>query len=383
KSIRTKKTQLVGEKEFFNVDLPEGDYVLKIEDETGYVYAQSFLHVPKITITDERLDFINGVFTFLALADGRIIPANIEIKNISISLDGQQNTSLNTTMWGDGHHRALYRFDGAIPEGDHVITIQLGKNSWKLERTFIRKREWYDNPLYQGALVVVVVLFAVGMLIQRPETATFQIDVPDFPPLSKTKVPISREQSCEIFELVNADYRWKYMPLRHGEIKNGFRKLSYKGRPILVSDYNLERVLDQLVEEGFIKKSLDFYGLSSWVSESNKSMEYLAVFRSLRDTFLNMSIHFTEFGERADCDLVASAHEKYYIHIYSGEETATRALLTLSKGKSIIVFKNMDGVDAFLRGLSSTNKAMIVAKLYIYNENLFVATPSDIDKIIK
>ncbi len=383
KLIGVKKTQLVGEKLSFGVDLPGGDYVLKIESETGYVYAQSFLHVPKIEFWDRGFDFVNGRFWFVVLADGQRLPDNFDVKNVYISLDGQQNKSLDSYLDRDGQHRLFYQFSGVIPEGDHQFTINAGEYAQKINRNFSKRREFWENPLYQGALVLVAVMFAIGMLIRRPETAVYQIDVPDFPPLSKTKVPISREQACQIFELVNSDYRWRYMPLKHGEIKNGFRKLSYKGRPILVSDYNLERVLDQLTQEKLVKKSMEFYGLASWESSSGRSIEYLAVFRSLRDAFLNMSVHFSELGERVDCDIVVSAHERYYVHIYEGEDTVIKALATLPKGKTIIAFKDQDAADAFIRGLSSTSRSMIAAKLYIDNESLNVATPAGIDKIVK
>ncbi|MFH0817277.1 MAG: hypothetical protein V1909_01450 [Candidatus Micrarchaeota archaeon] len=384
KPIGIKKTQLPGEKLSFYVDLPSGDYVLKVEDETGYVYAQSYLHIPKIELREAGFNFFNGGFSFIVLADGEKLREEFEVKNIYISLDGQQNQSLSSQFSKtDGQHRVYYRFIGAIPEGDHKIIVTVGKETVIINRNFFRKREYWENPMYQGAFVVVIVLFAIGMLIKRPESVVFQVDVPDFPPLSKTKVPISREQVCQIFELVNSDYRWKNMPLKQGEIKNGFRKLSYKGRPILVSDYNLERVLDQLVEEGLAKKSEEFYGLASWEASSGKSLRYLSVFRSLRDTFLNMTIHFTDLGERADCDMLVSAHDKYYVHIYTGEGTIPRALATLSKGKTVIVFKNSDSVDDFVRTLSSTSKSMIAAKLYIDNETLFASTPGEMEKIIK
>ncbi len=375
----------VTEKLLVNVNLPYGDYVLKVEDDSGHVYAQSYLHVAKMEVSpiERPTDFAKGTFFFNVLADGNRLPDGFEVKDIYIALDDQQNQSLVSQVLYGESGRVLYVFSGTIPEGNHYFSIGIGQEKQRITRNFFKRREFWENPLWQGGIVVAIIIFAIAMLVQRPESAIFQLDVPDFPPLSKTKVPISREQACQIFELVNADYRWRYMPLKHGEIKNGFRKLSYKGRPILVSDYNLERLLDQLTSEGLVKNSMDFYGLASWEMGSGKSLEYLALFRSLRDAFLNMSVHFTDFGERTDCDIRVSAQDRYYVHIYSGSQTIARALETVPKGKTVIAFKDQEAVGAFRRSLSSTNRSAIIAKLYVDNENLFVATPSDIEGVIK
>jgi hypothetical protein len=71
------------------------------------------------------------------------------------------------------------------------------------------------------------------------------------------------------------------------------------------------------------------------------------------------------------------------VHIYCGQETIERVLATLNKGKTLLVFKDTDSLDSFVKSLSSTNKALILVKLYIDRENLLIGTPSDMEKIIK
>lgn len=379
--IGEKSTLLKNEKVSYPVELDPGNYVLKIEDDTGYVYAQSYLHVPKIELRRKSFNYERGTFDFFVLSDGGSLGRNYNVRNVFVSLDRQQNKSLTSRKDKD-NTVVSYSFSGAIPEGEHYMYITVGNQMSRLKDNFVKRREWWDNPIYQGMLLIGILVFAVAYFIKRPESIILQLDVPDFPPLSKTKIPVSREQACQIFDIVNSDYRWKFMPLKHGEIKNGFRRISYKGRPILVSDYNLERVLDQLEEEGLVRKSMQFYGLNEWEPKSGKSLDYLAVFRSLRDALLNMSIRFTELGERTDCDMLASANERYYLHVYQGDETIQRAVFTLQKGKSVIVFKDSDSLESFKKNLCSTDRAHLLVKLYVGNESLFLATPEGIERIV-
>ncbi|MFH1447719.1 MAG: hypothetical protein ABIG39_02550 [Candidatus Micrarchaeota archaeon] len=373
-------TQSKNEKLFYFVDIPSGDYVLKLEEDSGYVYAQSFLHVSDILVTSSALSWKNGRFTFDVYIDANQIGKNakLDVRNVNISLDGRQQKTLESE---DG--KLTYEFSGSIAEGNHEFIISFGENTQTLQKKFIIKREWWDNPLYQVMFVLAAIIGAVGLIIKKPQSIILQLDVPDFPPLSKTKVPISPEQACGLFDMINTDYSWNYMPLRHGEIKNGFRKLSYKGRGILISDYNLEKILDQLIEKGLVQYSIGFYGLTEWEKRSKKPPPYLAVFRSLRNTFLDKSIHFTDFDKRKDCDILVSARERYYVHIYSGYETISKLFHTLQNGKTLLVFEDSESLDSFKRSLYSSDKALILLKIYIENGRLLACTHSEVKNVIK
>ncbi len=377
-SIGPIPTQIRNEKIFYVVDLPAGDYVLKLEDDAGYVYAQSFLHVPSIVLRMTGASWPKGKFTFEVYVDGRNIGKAFDLRNIEVSMDKRQKQVLNST---DG--KIVYLFSGPIAEGEHDFQIRIGEDTQKISRKYIIKREWWDNPLYQIMFVVAIIIGVVGLVIKKPESVFYQLDVPDFPPLSKTKVPVSVEQIKQIFDSVNADYSWQYMPLRHGEIKNGFRKISYKGRSILISDYNLEKVLTQLMKKDVVRESIGFYGLTDWEKKSQKPLDYLAVFRSLRDVFLKLSVNFTGFGQRKDCDTLVSGRDRYYVHICTGVDSLDRVFKTLEKGKSILVFKDRESLDQFNLDLYSSDQYLVAIKMYIRNGKLLTGTPADIERLIQ
>jgi hypothetical protein len=186
--------------------------------------------------------------------------------------------------------------------------------------------------------------------------------------MSTIKIPVKRETVREIFESVNSSYSWQRMPLRADEIKNGFRKLTYNGKPILIGDFNLERILAKMAEEGLVKEEAGYFGLSSWEKESDHSIHYLAIYRIMRNVFVNNAVKFSKLDAMADCDMKAIAgNEEIYLHIMEEpqETVVHRALATAKKGTTLIIFKTSEGRDAFRASLTSTSKLAVGLKMEV------------------
>jgi hypothetical protein len=158
-------------------------------------------------------------------------------------------------------------------------------------------------------------------------------------------------------------------------VKKGMQKrISFKGKPILISDYNLEKLLGQLVDSGELTRSLGLYGLKGWEKLSGKGARYLAVFRALRNFFITSAMLFTDVGLRTDCDILVNYRgENLFVHIYEGDDTVRRALAGARKGKNFIVFAGAEEMKAFASRLAtSATRPSVALKMEMDNRQVIL-----------
>jgi hypothetical protein len=341
----------------FNADLQPGTYVLSTVDSSGRIYAASRLDIGDISIADESLDWRNGNYKFgIRDSAGRQVTAN----KIRVTMDGQYVKEAVATS------SVLLQTGKEASRGPHEFLFEVGNLEKTLNKDYIVQVQFYERPEIIFLALLSLAIFGAGLYFRRPERVPFSLDIPDFPPLSNIKIPVRRSTVLDIFGAVNRDYAWKNMPLRLEEIKTGFRKLNYNGKPILVGDYNLERVLSVLEREGKVVSELGFYGLTTWLSESGRSMYYLAMYRRMRDIFVTNAARFSQIGSSPQYDVRAEIRsEAVFVHIYEGDESAKRALATAAQGRTFIIFRDDDAVEDFKKSLVATSRAAVVLKIEV------------------
>jgi hypothetical protein len=355
----------------FQVDAEPGSYVLMVIDASGKVYAATMLSVADLDVGLSFADWQNGKFNFTLSSAGS--PASPY--SVSVSLDGKGEQQYAEAQLSRSGGEISYSYAGKIEPGMHTFTFLAGGYSKEFSAEYYARKNFWENPtvIVLGALALLI--FGAGTLLRRPEVLRYGLDVPDFPPLSTIKIPVKRETVLEIFDNVNAGYSWKWMPLRAEELKSGFRKLTYNGKPILIGDFNLERVLSKLREEGSVKDELDYWGKASWEKESGHSTRYLMVYRILRNVFVNNAVKFSKLDAIPECDVKAVAgNEEIYFHIMEEprERVAHRALATVPKGHTIIVFKTQEEADDFARALNTPSKLAVAIKMEVNNKNILL-----------
>jgi len=339
----------------YTVNLAGGDHVMKIEDVNRKVYAQSFLHIPEVTIESTGADWNEPAFAFTLLSDGIPVP-NTPVK---ISTDGKGEQSLVTDA--DGSFRYSPGF--AMGFGDHNFTTSATGRELSITVTKPKAETFFDKPQNQLIIVGIILVGILAVVLQRAEVPVYFIDIPDFPPQQKERIPLPKATFTNLIETLNREYRWKYMPLTAQEVKRGMQKrVTFKGKPILISDYNLEKLLNQLVDSGDLSRSFGLYGLKGWEKLAGKDARYLAVFRALRNFFINSAMLFTDVGQRQDCDILVNHRgENLFIHIYTGDDTVKRALVMAHKGKNFIVFASLDELKEFSSRLAPSATRLAVA----------------------
>lgn len=357
----------------FQVNAEPGNYVLTVEDNYGKVYAATMLTVIDLDIELTYANWQEGGFNFSLSAAGK--PVSPPSMSVAIDGKGEQQYSVQTLARSPTATTLAYGYRGKIEPGMHNFTFSTGAWSKKFEAEYYQRRNIWDNPIVLVLGFVSLVIFGIGTLLRRPEVLRYGLDIPDFPPLSTIKIPVKRETVLEIFDNVNAGYSWKWMPLRPEEVKGGFRKLTYNGKPILIGDFNLERVLSKLSEDGAVKEELGYWGLARWEKESNHSIRYLMIYRILRNVFVNNAVKFSKLDAIPECDIKAVVgNEELYLHFMEEprERVAHRALATVGKGHTIIVFKTPEEADDFRRALNSPSKLAVALKMEVNSKNILL-----------
>jgi hypothetical protein len=364
----------------YDVHLAPGDYVMKLVDTSGNLYATSYLHVPLLTVESESSNWDAGIFRFHLLSDGSVAEGQMNLSGISVRIDNEQPSRVPVRAG-----IMIYNTTAVpVPPGAHNFTFDFGPNAYVRSSTFTPSRNFWDETQYRLALLGVAVIFIIGYVLQRPDKEMYGLDVPDFPPLSKISIPVKRQVLLGIFDSVNRDYKWKFMPLSIAEIKSGFGKLSFKGKGILIGDYNEERLLDQLVQEGYVKRSQDLYLPSAWEAQSGRSAHYLALFRRMRDVFVNNAVMFSELNSSSDYDSLANFGNGTAFHIYADSPDLLGKLVRgAGKYRQVVLFANDGERDAFERSLDSTSKLRIMAKELLAAEKAFLVSVEHLRDFLK
>ncbi|MCX6770515.1 MAG: hypothetical protein NTX79_00510 [Candidatus Micrarchaeota archaeon] len=357
----------------FQVDAEPGNYVLEIIDPQGKVYAATMLTVTDLDISLPWADWVNGKFNFTISAGGR--PVSPQSLSVAMDKAGERQYSPPTLARSGSDTQLTYSYAGKIAAGKHKFTFSAGRWSKDFEAEYFARKNLWDNPTVVFLGVLSLLVFGVGTVLRRPEVLRYGLDIPDFPPLNTVKIPVKRETVLEIFDNINAGYSWKWMPLRAEELKGGFRKLTYNGKPILIGDFNLERVLSKLREEGSVKDELDYWGKTAWEKESGHSTRYLMIYRILRNVFVNNAVKFSKIDAMPECDVKAvSGNEDIYFHIMEEprERVTHRALATVPRGHTIIVFKTPEEAEDFRLALNSPSKLAVALKMEVNNRNILL-----------
>lgn len=355
------------------LDVPPGRYIIRVEDKGGKVYAATGIDVADLDVQADSAKWQTGSFSFSLSSAG----AQVSPKSLSVSIDGrgEKQYTASSLSYAGSKTALQYDYPGEIKPGNHIFSFRAGSYTKPVPLEYRQSKQFWDNPLVIVLGLLSLGIFAIGMVLRRPEKMRYGLDIPDFPPLSTIKIPVKHETVLEIFDAVNSSYSWQWMPLRPEEIKNGFRRLTYNGKPILIGDFNLDRVLAKLLEEGLVKEELGYFGPVKWEGESRRSIPYLAVYRILRNVFVNNAVKFSKLGAMPDCDVKAIVgKEELYLHIMQKpeENVVHRALATAKRGTTIIVFASEEERDKFRNSLTSTSKLAVALKMEVNAGNILL-----------
>lgn len=367
------------------IQLDTGEYIASIIDEESKVYAQTYLQILSVDILyvgqEER-----GIYNFeIWKGDDR------ESLDIEVSVDDGEYGTYSFIDATDLSINLLDKTGGDdLPYGEHTFTFNLGEVEKTVLVTRNRPRSFFDDPIFIATIVLALGIIGGGFYFARKEEVAYQLDIPDFPPVARTKIPLRSETILGLFAKINQDYKWNSVPLSISEIKNGFKTIFHKGKPILISDYNTEYIMDKMKNKNLIGSFLDYYVPVSWEKKAGKGIRYLCLFRRLRDIFVNNAVPFTLRGQESDCSTkINIVGQEMYVHLFDGFEKAQlsgvvlNSLKTVRKGISIIIFSNEEEKTKFEAMMASTSQALLLLKMEVESGSILLHTHKEFEKMIK
>jgi len=368
------------------VYLPQAEYLVKVIDDTGRIYAQSYLKVVSIDIVYLRnAGNKDSVYVFEAQMDGE----PVQLADTQVIVDGGSHGKYDFV----GSSRfdvdvASYTGGSKLDYGDHTFDFTSGNLKQTVTVSLPRPYSIFTDPLFYGVIIFTVSIVGVGVLFAKQDVVFYFVDIPDFPPVTRTKIPLPSQTILSIFQKVNENYRWQTTPLTIGEIKNGFREIFHKGAPIYITDYNVEFLLSELERRGEVRGCLGYYGLSHWEDEAGRSMDYLSMMRRLRDICVNNAVPFTGTGESESADSEATVvGQQVFLHFFEpgGEpsELFKRMLATINSGLTFVLFKSEADRFAFMDLLSSPSAPVVIAKMEAEGGSLQFLTFDEFEATVK
>ncbi|VVC04606.1 Uncharacterised protein [Candidatus Bilamarchaeum dharawalense] len=367
--------------------LDKGEYIVRLIDEDGKEYARTYMRVitPEIThIGNDRQK--QSIYIFSVTMDG----APTKLPQISVKVDGgkfgEYTFSSESTLYVDV---GRYTGNEILPLGeDHIFEFTSGKLVKKVAIPHPRKQSILESPVVWLVLLFTGGMLGIGTLFARQDAIYYSIDIPDFPAVAKTKVSLPADVVLGVLDKINENYRWQNTPLTPSEIKSGFKNVLTQGKPIYITDYNVEFLLQELEKRDLVKESIGYYGRTDWEAKSKHSIEYLALMRCLRDICVNNAIPFTPMGESKEADTVLTLMgQQMFIHFYEkGTKVETllgRSLQTIRSGITIVLFKNLSDKKHFQNLMSSSPSVVpLIIKMEIDSSSLILQTTEEIEKML-
>ncbi|MBU0532373.1 hypothetical protein KKB44_02665 [Candidatus Micrarchaeota archaeon] len=365
----------------------QGEYIVKLIDDESKAYARTYMHVVSIEIDYKGISRQkDSVYLFDITMDNR----PITLSELSVTVDdGKYGTYEFTDVSSIQIDLEEYTGGSSLPEGKHTFTFTSAGLNTNVPVDHIPPQDIFRDPFFWIVIILTVAIVGLGVFFARQEQIYFSLDIPDFPPIARTKIPLSPDVILSLFNKVNENYRWEFTPLTTAEIKNAFKDIFYKGKPIYITDYNIEYLLEDLKKRGSVGEALEYYGLTVWEERSKHSLTYLAILRNLRDICVNNAVPFTGLDESKEADsIITVVGQQMFLHFFEQKvdmkQFMSTMLHTINKGITIVIFQNGIDKDTFVKILdSSPTIAPLILKMESESKSLLFYTVDELEQMIK
>jgi len=356
--------------------LPNGDYIMFLRDFYNRYYSSAVFKVLPPEIKPIALNFANGTFLFSVYSNG------VPVTNVSYSINLNGAYKENGTLYNGNLYYVLPK-GSIVNYGSQLFTISIGRTIFSYSTSYIKK-VLHIPAFYIEFAIVAVVIIALNLILKAPNRDEYYIDVPDFPPQKKSTISASKNDILAIFDKVNYYYHWRNMPLSLEEVKSGIdSNLRYNGMPIAVTLQNANLIMSNLIAEGEVETAGGYYAPKKFIEDSKHDIEYLAVFRKLRDYCIAHAILFTEIGSSDVADAVISkGGVQAHVIIYSSI-SGMRDVRLVNGIKTFIVFIDEEVEQGFMEKLfSSYGEQAELLKIGISYSYIKLINTNELDQLL-
>ena len=336
--------------------LPSGYYIAQLVDQQGAVYSSALFYVANSTINATHLDFRNATFYFSVSSNGQPVSG----VDYQININNAYNAS--GVVSGGTVHYSLPQGTSLSYGSGHFMVEILG-SSYFVPYQYQNGNALSIPPLYIAFVIAAIAIVILNKVLIPPNIDEYYIDVPEIRPAKLEHTKESPDSILSVFEKVNSFYHWVHMPLTAEEIKSGIStNIKYGNTRMTITIRNTYAILNSLVEKGSVQMVDEYYAPAKWVKESGYSMEYLVIYRKLKDYCIANAMLMTEMGASSRADvIVTNKGAQNYIKIYSSY-TKIKDIEISQKIRTFLVFLDEESRLSFMDRLykSYSNNAEIL-----------------------
>ena len=364
--------------QYSHFSLPSGYYIAELQDISSTPYTATLFQVANVTFSPVALNFKNNTFIF-NVSSNRIPLYNI---SYTASVNGAYTENGKTTQDG----KLIYALpSGAVEQyGQKTFTFGMFGTTYDYRVGYIQPAGISIPPLYIEFGIAIAIVILLNVLLKAPAQDDYFIDVPNFPPARRVKLKTDRNAITGIFDSVNYTYRWKYMPLTAEEVKNGVSSnIRYENVPIAITLQNTTSVLNKLANEGALVASGGYYAPVKWVTESHHDIEYLTIFRKLRDYCVQNAMLFTDLDADPHIDMIITKRgAQAHVIIYSSISGMKDVALNNAYKVYVVFLSEMQKLDFIGRLYNSYGDDAELLKMGIEYSYIILIDTDNLDQFI-
>lgn len=329
-------------------DLAPGYYIASLTDLTPRTYEDAIFYVPYLNVTPISLDFKNGTFLFNVINNNQSV-TGVPFQALFNGGDSEPGTITNGVL-----NYTLPR-GSVIKYGNQTIEFNILGINYSVKANFQKPPQTGIPAIYIEFAIAAFGILILNLIIKAPNRDDYYIDVPVFPHLEKVNIKTSQDAVLNLFDTINEHYRWRYMPLTVEEVKAGISSnIRYGNVPIMITLENTSEILYRLANEGKIEVVEPYFMPKRWEDASHHDIEYLVIFRKLRDFAVTNAVLFTDIYTAEEADMVITSRGmQSYLYIYS-KASKIRDVKITKDGRTFIVFLDKETKQDFLEKLYST-----------------------------
>ncbi|MGC8675952.1 MAG: hypothetical protein ACP5T3_00335 [Candidatus Micrarchaeia archaeon] len=355
--------------------LPTGTYIAILRNQYNENYTAALFSVPTLNITPVNLNFKNGTFEFDVYSGTFPVSAKAQV-----SFDKAYGEIVPISS-------GVMEYD--LPKG---TIISYGKQQFSIDvfgqrinyTTTYSKEIMHIPAFYIEVGVVLLAVLLLNLVLKPPNRDEYYIDVPTFLPEKREVIKTKPEDMLGVFEKVNYYYHWNFMPLTLEEFKNGIASyIRYNNVPVSITTQNAQLILDTLTKSGAIIEESGYYALAQWISISKHDIEYLVVFRALRDYCVEHAVLFTELNAEPSADMLITKKGRQAKVIIYSRKSGMRRFEIDANDNIFIVFVSNEALSEFSKKLySAFTETAEVLKVAIQYGHVKLVSIEDLSGLI-
>ena len=364
--------------QYSHFSLPSGYYIAELQNIGSVPYTATLFYVANVTFTPVVLGFKNNTFIF------NVSSNHIPLYNISYtaSVNGAYTESGKTTQDG----RLAYVLpSGAVEQyGQKAFAFSMFGTTYDYKVDYAQPAGLSIPPLYIEFAIAIIVVVFLNVILKAPTQDDYFIDVPNFPATKKVKLKTDKNAITGIFDSVNYAYRWRYMPLTAEEVKNGVSSnIRYENVPIAITLQNTTAVLNKLASEGALVACGGYYAPVRWVADSHHDIEYLTIFRKLRDYCVQSAMLFTDLDADQHMDMIITKRgSQAHVIIYSAQSGMKDVALNNAYRIYIVFLSEIQKLDFMGRLYNSYGEDAELLKMGIEYSYIILIDTDNLDQLI-